>query len=63
LRRVRHRLLFVLLWSGAAVLGVFIMSAVDSPALGVAIVFAVAFCVFLVIGFRIRRTHLRRNQS
>jgi hypothetical protein len=38
------------------------MSAVDAPALGIAIVFALAFCVFLLVAMR-RRRRVGRNQS
>jgi hypothetical protein len=39
------------------------MAAIDSPAVGLAVVFLLAFCVFLLIAMRIRRDQAPRDEG
>jgi len=51
------------LWFPGIVLGVVIMSMFESPALGWAVVFALAFGIFFVIGLRIQRQSRRGREE
>jgi len=59
----RARVILWVLWFPGIVLGVVIMSMFESPALGWAVVFALAFGIFFVIGLRIQRQSRRGREE